>query len=167
MYFWPRGDRSIPLEIASGDAQSIDLDDYLRDGGGAPERWGTPQAFFPASSSCDFNAHFSPHNLVINLSFCVSYSSENLPNPHYILWCWLFYHRDRGQAPDSTPLGVVLEHAKTVRKTYWLFTKNVGLTLEQLWEITQVRSQMLTGRSIPCGFIHVEYVVETDIMTKQ
>ena len=69
MYFWSRTDRSIPPEITSTKYQTINVNAIgVGNGNG---KWGTPQAYFPASSTCDFNAHFVPHNLVFDLTFCV------------------------------------------------------------------------------------------------
>lgn len=61
MYFWPRYDGSVPAEVRNG-ATSVTPN----------ASWGQPQALFPATNSCDFNSHLAPHQIIINLSFCVS-----------------------------------------------------------------------------------------------
>ena len=63
MYFWNRYDPNVPPEIKYG------ADNVTPNGS-----WGEPQALFP-TNNCDFNARFAPHNIIMNLSFCVSTGS--------------------------------------------------------------------------------------------
>lgn len=59
VWFWERGDGSIPSDVSSG-GTSVDTDS-----------WGTPTAYFP-NTSCDIASHFGEHNIIINLTFCKS-----------------------------------------------------------------------------------------------
>jgi hypothetical protein len=57
IWFWPRYANNVPLDVLTGSG-SINT--------GA---WGTPTAFFP-NTQCDINSHFTPSNIIINLTFC-------------------------------------------------------------------------------------------------
>ncbi|KAF9002493.1 glycoside hydrolase family 16 protein [Cyathus striatus] len=57
MWFWPRNDPSVPQDVKYGEFEAN------------PEHWGVPVANFP-NTSCDFNEHFSEHNIIINLTLC-------------------------------------------------------------------------------------------------
>ncbi|KAJ3548250.1 hypothetical protein NMY22_g1321 [Coprinellus aureogranulatus] len=57
VWFWPRGDGSIPGEVKKG-AEVIDTD-----------TWGEAAAFFPATD-CPIDKKFGPQNIIINLTFC-------------------------------------------------------------------------------------------------
>ncbi|KAG8761818.1 hypothetical protein FRC12_009311 [Ceratobasidium sp. 428] len=57
VWFWPRGSANVPAGVKNG-AASIDT-----------SGWGQPTAVF-VDNSCDFNSHFGPENIIINLTFC-------------------------------------------------------------------------------------------------
>ncbi|KAJ3534266.1 hypothetical protein NMY22_g7001 [Coprinellus aureogranulatus] len=57
VWFWPRGDGSIPGEVKKG-AEVINTD-----------TWGEAAAFFPATD-CPIDKKFGPQNIIINLTFC-------------------------------------------------------------------------------------------------
>lgn len=59
VYFWPRNDGSVPADIKSG-GNSVN-----------PASWGEPEALFP-TDSCNWAQHFDAHNIVFDLTFCVS-----------------------------------------------------------------------------------------------
>ena len=60
VYLWTRNDNSVPSDIKNG-AQSLTVD----------SSWGQPAALFP-TTDCNFQEHFTPHNIVFDLTFCVS-----------------------------------------------------------------------------------------------
>lgn len=62
MYFWPRNDKSVPKEVRSNTG-SIS----------PSSSWGKPEGVWP-TSQCDFASHFTDHNIIINLTFCVSFN---------------------------------------------------------------------------------------------
>ncbi|KDQ58272.1 glycoside hydrolase family 16 protein [Jaapia argillacea MUCL 33604] len=57
IWFWPRNGGGVPGEVSSG-SDSIDT-----------TNWGTPSAYFP-NAQCNVASHFSPQNIIINLTFC-------------------------------------------------------------------------------------------------
>lgn len=59
MYFWGRYDPAVPFDVVSG-AQSLTPDGS----------WGEPEGYWP-NWQCDFPSHFSSHNVIVDLSFCV------------------------------------------------------------------------------------------------
>ncbi|KAA1472515.1 2 beta-glucan [Dentipellis sp. KUC8613] len=72
IWFWTRDDANTPSDIKNG-ASSLNTDN-----------WGRPDAYFP-NTDCDFSSHFSPHNIIINLTFCgdwagSAYSSSGCPS---------------------------------------------------------------------------------------
>lgn len=61
VWFWGRNDDSVPSQVKYG-GETIN-----------PEAsWGVPDATFPSTSSCDFANHFGAHEIVFDLTFCVS-----------------------------------------------------------------------------------------------
>lgn len=60
VYFWARNDGSVPDAVKNG-GNSLGVD----------SSWGEPEALFP-TSQCSFSDHFTEHNLVFDLTFCVS-----------------------------------------------------------------------------------------------
>ncbi|EIW84068.1 glycoside hydrolase family 16 protein [Coniophora puteana RWD-64-598 SS2] len=58
IYFWARNSAGVPSDVTSP-GQSVN-----------PSAWGTPSAYYPGSSSCDFGDHIGSQNIVINLAFC-------------------------------------------------------------------------------------------------
>lgn len=70
MYFWSRSDNNVPAEVRNG-APNLT----------PSPSWGKPEASFP-STQCDFSSHFTPHNIIINLTFCVSHMSK-------LRFCWM------------------------------------------------------------------------------
>lgn len=60
IWFWPRNDRSVPLDVSLPIASPI-IDTKL---------WGTPTAYFPNSTSCDLAEEFGENNIIINLTLC-------------------------------------------------------------------------------------------------
>ncbi|KAL5523597.1 hypothetical protein ACEPAG_7770 [Sanghuangporus baumii] len=63
IYFWNRYDSNVPPEVKYG-SDSVTPNDS----------WGEPQALFP-TDNCNFNSHFAPHNIIVNLSFCGPWAS--------------------------------------------------------------------------------------------
>lgn len=61
VWFWSRNDNSVPAAVKSADS-SLSPDDS----------WGLPEARFPSTASCDFSSHFNAHQIVFDLTFCVS-----------------------------------------------------------------------------------------------
>ncbi|OJT14334.1 hypothetical protein TRAPUB_9125 [Trametes pubescens] len=57
VWFWSRNDPTVPADVKTAGA-TVNTD-----------AWGTPEALF-VNDQCDINAHFGPHNIVINLTFC-------------------------------------------------------------------------------------------------
>jgi hypothetical protein len=66
IWFWPRNDPSVPADVVAG--------------GGTVNtgNWGTPVSYFP-NTLCDIPAHFVPHNIVINLTFCGDWAGNAYP----------------------------------------------------------------------------------------
>lgn len=60
VYFWARNDASVPDEVKSG-AQTIIPSDS----------WGKPEARF-STETCNWASHFNAHQIVFDLTFCVS-----------------------------------------------------------------------------------------------
>jgi len=56
VWFWPRNG-AVPDDVQSGGGQV------------SPDDWGTPDAYFPATT-CDIDAHFAAQWIIINLTFC-------------------------------------------------------------------------------------------------
>ena len=56
IWFWPRHG-NVPADVLNGSG-SINTD-----------AWGMPTAFFP-NTQCDIRSHFTPANIIINLTFC-------------------------------------------------------------------------------------------------
>jgi hypothetical protein len=66
VWFWGRNDPTVPSEIENS-SQSL-----------APTQWRTPDANFPTSSdNCDYDQHFNAHQIVFDLTFCVSRKLQN------------------------------------------------------------------------------------------
>ena len=62
VWFYPRDDPTVPDEIRSGGGHiEPNVDHY-----------GMPDARFPSSKSCDFKTFFASHNVVFDLTLCVS-----------------------------------------------------------------------------------------------
>ncbi|KAG9124142.1 hypothetical protein FRC07_012686 [Ceratobasidium sp. 392] len=57
VWFWGRNSPDVPAPVRNG-AASIDTSGF-----------GKPTALF-VNNSCDFNSHFGPENIIINLTFC-------------------------------------------------------------------------------------------------
>jgi hypothetical protein len=57
VWFWSRNAPDVPSDVLSGSG-SINTD-----------AWGTPTAYFP-NTQCDIDSHFTPSNIIINLTFC-------------------------------------------------------------------------------------------------
>lgn len=92
VWFWSRNDPTVPADVKTAGA-TVNTDAWVspkfrklrrRACSGAMSRsrhiystvadyealWqGTPEALF-VNDQCDINAHFGPHNIVINLTFC-------------------------------------------------------------------------------------------------
>ncbi|KAG9310378.1 glycoside hydrolase family 16 protein [Chiua virens] len=67
IYFWERGDSSVPDEVQNPGG-SVDT-----------STWGTPAAYFP-NTNCDFSSHFGPMNIIINLDFCGDWAGNVYPS---------------------------------------------------------------------------------------
>ena len=59
IWFWSRHDSSVPADLLN------------RSGSINTDAWGTPTAYFP-NTQCDMKSHFTPSNIIINLTFCKS-----------------------------------------------------------------------------------------------
>ncbi|KZT22212.1 glycoside hydrolase family 16 protein [Neolentinus lepideus HHB14362 ss-1] len=91
LWFWPRGDSSVPQAIANPDALPtpnlpirkrksktqdkmavLDVVDIVGSDTIAPdESWGWPEAAFPTGdSNCGYEQHFDAHQMVFDLTFC-------------------------------------------------------------------------------------------------
>ncbi|QRV78202.1 glycoside hydrolase family 16 protein [Ceratobasidium sp. AG-Ba] len=57
IWFWPRNSGNVPASVKNG-ASQVDTAGF-----------GKPSALF-VNNSCDFNSHFGPENIIINLTFC-------------------------------------------------------------------------------------------------
>jgi hypothetical protein len=79
IYFWPRDSANVPPEIfESGSAGGQLFPDFS---------WGIPAANFPMCPDlCNYDAHFNAHQIVFDLTFCVS-------NLFYLL-CTFFPEHD-------------------------------------------------------------------------
>ena len=62
VWYFPRDDPTVPDEIRTGNPH-IKPDEV---------NYGKPDARFPSSQSCDFKSHFGEHEIVFDLTFCVS-----------------------------------------------------------------------------------------------
>ena len=60
VWFWQRNDLSVPDEVQNP-ASIIN-----------PISWGVPQAWFQTGKNCDYESHFNGHEIVFDLTFCVS-----------------------------------------------------------------------------------------------
>jgi hypothetical protein len=60
VWFWSREDGSVPLSVKYG-GERVDI---------GPE-WGLPEASF-TFETCSYNDHFDNHQIVFDLTFCVS-----------------------------------------------------------------------------------------------
>ncbi|KAJ7275634.1 laminarinase [Mycena rebaudengoi] len=63
VWFWTRSSTSVPADVKSGTSVNTDA-------------WGTPAAFFPATS-CPISSKFGPHNIIINLTFCGDWAGQS------------------------------------------------------------------------------------------
>ncbi|KAG8955274.1 hypothetical protein FRC00_005465, partial [Tulasnella sp. 408] len=57
VWWWARNDGSVPNEVKNGNGQVN------------PAHWGKPFANF-VNNNCDLSTKMSPHNIIINLTFC-------------------------------------------------------------------------------------------------
>lgn len=77
VFFWSRSNASVPKDVSSP-GSTINTDNWVWISWLKAHqtlryffKWqGTPAAYFPSSTSCDFAAHLSPFNIVIDLDFC-------------------------------------------------------------------------------------------------
>ena len=60
IWFWSRNDTTVPTSVSEG------ADTIVPDGS-----WGIPDATFPPDT-CNYESHFDAHQLVFDLTFCVS-----------------------------------------------------------------------------------------------
>ena len=61
LWFWGRNDPTVPESVSQhNEMVSPDVS------------WGTPDASFPSSSTCDISKHFDEHMIVFDTTFCVS-----------------------------------------------------------------------------------------------
>ncbi|KII86820.1 glycoside hydrolase family 16 protein [Plicaturopsis crispa FD-325 SS-3] len=65
VWFWSRNSTSVPKDVSSG-SKSVN-----------PSNWGTPQGYWPNSSTCDIATHFGPHHILINIDLCGSYAGSS------------------------------------------------------------------------------------------
>ncbi|KAG6830732.1 hypothetical protein H0H92_015011 [Tricholoma furcatifolium] len=67
IWFWPRNATNVPLEVRYG-GLAVD-----------PSLWGTRQAYFPSTSTCNIDEHFDGNNIIINLTFCGDWAGNVYP----------------------------------------------------------------------------------------
>jgi hypothetical protein len=61
VWFWGRDDPFVPLEITDGCQDLV------------TEQWRRPDADFPMDpDNCDYDQHFNAHQIIFDLTFCVS-----------------------------------------------------------------------------------------------
>lgn len=72
MWFWGRDDPNVPDDVAD-EERVIDT-----------STWGEPEGVW-AASGCNVGQHFDAHEIVFDLTFCVSTSSLAL---RYAMWSW-------------------------------------------------------------------------------
>jgi len=85
VWFWPKTDLNVPLEVqqplhhSRGLIQAPILGGY---GGHHPDtiqidtsKWGVPDVRF-VNDQCDIPGHFKEHNIIINLTFCGDWAGE-------------------------------------------------------------------------------------------
>ncbi|KAG5636450.1 hypothetical protein H0H81_007992 [Sphagnurus paluster] len=75
VWFWTRDSTNVPFEVKFG---SPDID---------TSKWGTPAAYFPNTSTCDFATHFNPHNIIINLTLCGDWAGNTYAGTSCPLTC--------------------------------------------------------------------------------
>jgi hypothetical protein len=77
IWFWPRNAGDVPSDVRGSNSGSINTD-----------AWGTPTANFP-NTECDIDSNFSPSNIIINLTFCKSFTrSYRLALNLVFFICW-------------------------------------------------------------------------------
>ncbi|EMD31371.1 glycoside hydrolase family 16 protein [Gelatoporia subvermispora B] len=64
VWFWARNDSTVPDEVKNGD-------DSL-----STANWSTPLAYFPASSSCNFDTNFKSLNIIFDIALCGSWAGN-------------------------------------------------------------------------------------------
>lgn len=69
VWFFGRNDPSVPSGIRGGDHVNPD------------QSWGKPDARFPSTEKCNFAKHFDAHEIIFDLTFCVS-------NLRVVLYVW-------------------------------------------------------------------------------
>jgi hypothetical protein len=66
VWFWRRDDRTVPREVVDGRSR-------------VSPNWRTPDAHFPTEEGqCEYDNYFDAHQIVINLTFCVSRVNDHL-----------------------------------------------------------------------------------------
>ncbi|KAK0445175.1 endo-beta-glucanase [Armillaria borealis] len=88
IWFWARNDPNVPTGVRTGGSIVI------------TDNWGTPAAYFP-NTSCSLTGHFSPQNIIINLTFCGdwagnAYASSGCPSS-----CVDFVNNNPGAFTDA------------------------------------------------------------------
>ena len=113
--------------------------------------WGSPDANFPFYPDlCDYEQHFDAHQIVFDLTFCVSVLSTLLFYP----WLTrLFSPRATGLTLSGLLPAVGRRPAQIVRPFLRYRCPGSLILFSQLLTITQVHLLRLTGKSIVCVFI--------------
>ncbi|KAK0188599.1 endo-beta-glucanase [Armillaria mellea] len=88
VWFWARNAPNVPTGVRTGGSAVI------------TDNWGTPAAYFP-NTSCSLTSHFSPQNIIINLTFCGDwagnvYASSGCPSS-----CVDFVNKNPGAFADA------------------------------------------------------------------
>ncbi|KAG8907074.1 hypothetical protein FRC01_007826, partial [Tulasnella sp. 417] len=68
IWFWSRNDPAVPGEVKNGS------------GAISPANWGAPYANY-VNDSCDFDTHFGPENVIINLTLCGDWAGNEYIYP--------------------------------------------------------------------------------------
>jgi hypothetical protein len=146
IWFFSRGDEDIPDVILNG--PECDEPVY------PDETWGAPDANFPFNPQyCDYDQHFNTHEMVFDLTFCVSFPVSSLLLSN--LADTLVSSRATGLAMSGLLPAAGRGPAQTVRLSKNFQTPMFMLTdasLPQLSITTQSHFLSLTGKSIACGF---------------
>lgn len=77
VWFWSRWDPTVPHEIKTGA-------DNVNPG----LAWGLPAAKFPVTT-CDYASHFNAHQIIFDLTLCVSLSYPIPRNDMYELFLYI------------------------------------------------------------------------------
>lgn len=154
LYFWPRAKSAyVPTEIRE-----------LGSGGGLLDldpSWGIPAANFPFFPNyCNYDEHFDAHQIIFDLTFCVSLCAfycrlsrtEELVLP--------FSQGDWAGSvwPSSGCGNSTCENCKRIRRSIIVL---INSRLHQMWTITRLLSAKPIGLSTACVYIPRRVLIDT------